>query len=753
MKKKLLLTLAICVVLFALALTLAACDTDADTGATTTTSGTEDGGSTTTTTTTAKAQYTVTFVADGSVVGTRTYTIGDTSISAPDVPQKAHYNGAWESYILDSGNKTVNAVYTPIEYTVTFVANGVTVDAQSYTILDKNVTAPQVPDAQHFESSAWENYTLDGGNKTVNAVYGTPIEYTVTFVANGETVDTRIYTVENKNITTPNIPSKQHYNGEWENYILNGGNKTVNAVYIPIEYTVTFIANGGIVGTTTYTVEDDSIIEPEVPERLFGYYGKGENSWSSYSLDGGNKTVYARTTANSQADYIFSGSSCYVSGINQIFDGKIEILSDYAGVPVTGIGESAFYGCQDLEAVIFGTGCQLLSIDEFAFANCKNLTSITIPSSVTSIAKRAFYGCDSLTSVSFGENSVLQSVGDGVFYNCSGLTGITMPSCVTTIGKEAFYNCKNLTSVGFDENSQLKSIDKSAFYGCKMLTKITIPSGVTSIGTDAFYGCRKLIEIYNLSTFNIIEGSNEHGGVGCYALNIYNDINTQSKLSKDESGFMIYTDGSEKILVGYVGEETDLTFPNTITRINKYAFYGCDSLLSITIPSSVTTIGDHAFYDCVSLDSVTFGENSKLQDIDKSAFSGCESIESLILPSSLTNICEEAFFGCKKLTSVDFGEKSQLQSIGDSAFFWCSNLASITIPSSVKSIGESAFFECYKLKNVIFKYSLGWYVQDTYLSKTSLSSTDLSDAEKAAEFLRSTYSEYCWKNTIGNAVK
>ena len=59
--------------------------------------------------------YTVTFVADGVTVDRVTYTEGDTELSRiPDVPVKDGYTGVWEEYTLN-GNLTVNAVYTKIE--------------------------------------------------------------------------------------------------------------------------------------------------------------------------------------------------------------------------------------------------------------------------------------------------------------------------------------------------------------------------------------------------------------------------------------------------------------------------------------------------------------------------------------------------------------------------------------------------------------------------------------------------------------
>ena len=70
--------------------------------------------------------YTVIFVADNETVAERRYTVEDNTFAVPSVPNKVGYTGVWETYSLKTGDMTVNAVYTPIEYTVTFVADGAT---------------------------------------------------------------------------------------------------------------------------------------------------------------------------------------------------------------------------------------------------------------------------------------------------------------------------------------------------------------------------------------------------------------------------------------------------------------------------------------------------------------------------------------------------------------------------------------------------------------------------------------------------
>jgi len=220
------------------------------------------------------------------VVGTQTYTVENTAITVPEVPAKEHYTAAWAEYELKGGDVTVTPVYTAIEYTVTFMNGEEVVGTQTYTVENTEITEPEVP-AKEGYGGKWEAYVLTGGDITVNAVYVAGV-YTVTFKADGETVATEEYTLENTEITVPEVPAKEHYTGAWASYELNGGDKTVEAVYTAIEYTVTFMNGDEVVGTQTYTVENTEITAPEVPAKD-GYTGV----WAEYELNGGDKTVEA----------------------------------------------------------------------------------------------------------------------------------------------------------------------------------------------------------------------------------------------------------------------------------------------------------------------------------------------------------------------------------------------------------------------------------------------------------------------------
>ena len=91
---------------------------------------------------------------------------------------------------------------------------------------------------------------------------------------------------------------------------------------------------------------------------------------------------------------------------------------------------------------IDGEGVPVTTIGDEAFYNCASLTSVDIPSSVTTIGDRAFYNCISLTSINIP--SSVTTIGNSAFISCTSLTSINIPSSVTTIGDYAFEKCNSL---------------------------------------------------------------------------------------------------------------------------------------------------------------------------------------------------------------------------------------------------------------------------------------------------------------------
>ena len=120
--------------------------------------------------------------------------------------------------------------------------------------------------------------------------------FTATFVSYDNSEEYVDYPIESTEITEPDVKQKDYYTGVWEEYEL-GGNITVKAVYTPIDYTATFVADGKTAGKVTYNVETKSIEEPAVPAKA-GFTGK----WETYKLTPGGITVKAVYTEEKKDD-------------------------------------------------------------------------------------------------------------------------------------------------------------------------------------------------------------------------------------------------------------------------------------------------------------------------------------------------------------------------------------------------------------------------------------------------------------------
>lgn len=103
------------------------------------------------------------------------------------------------------------------------------------------------------------------------------------------------------------------------------------------------------------------------------------------------------------------------------------------------------------------------------------------------VADQACRGNTILTEVRLPDTLI--SVGEFAFAACPNLTKVTFTGG-ETIEFSAFRDCGALLSLSLPDT--IKVIDDEAFYGCTMLGKIKIPASLTTIGVDAFMGCDRI---------------------------------------------------------------------------------------------------------------------------------------------------------------------------------------------------------------------------------------------------------------------
>ncbi len=313
----------------------------------------------------------------------------------------------------------------------------------------------------------------------------------------------------------------------------------------------------------------------------------------------------------------------------------VEIPKQIDGVPVTAIGEKAFYYCKNIVSVEIPDG--IISIGDNAFDTCHYLKSISIPNSVIDLGNAVFDSCLSLETVTIG-SGVTNITGENMFADCYLLKSIDVDNNNQYFSSVdgVLFNKNKTKLIKYPmakENTDyiipatVTSIDASAFFTANNLINVTVPESVLAIGQNAFWSCD------NLTNVNLSKGLINIGAAA----------------------------------FSYCEKLSNIVLPNTVTSIGNSAFAHCYKLTGITIPNSVTEIGTAAFSRCINLKSAVLSNNITV--INKSAFAYCYSLTGITIPSGVT-------------------------SIGRSSFDQCSDLKKVKIPVSVTFIGRYAFSGC-----------------------------------------------------------
>lgn len=163
------------------------------------------------------------------------------------------------------------------------------------------------------------------------------------------------------------------------------------------------------------------------------------------------------------------------------------------------LGEEAFWGCSNLEEVVFSKNLQI--IKGGCFTRCSKLKELKLPHSLIHIEECAFDRCYNLENIEFSNN--LREIGEDAFWFCSNLKKVELPESVIYLGRGAFQKCEKLEAVYLSKN--LTSIGRFTFADCFSLKRVILPENLIEINAPIFRGCNNIQRIDVTKNFDCLD--------------------------------------------------------------------------------------------------------------------------------------------------------------------------------------------------------------------------------------------------------
>lgn len=414
-----------------------------------------------------------------------------------------------------------------------------------------------------------------------------------------------------------------------------------------------------------------------------------------------------------------------------------------------------------IKKVIIKKGVTSVSYE--AFALCKNLNSVTIPSTVKTIGIRSFYG----TKISkITVPSKTKTIGQGAFGSCKSLKTIVMPgdfklkleedtddklwyvtsdqSAVDTItfntklklANVSYLSANNLLVAKNDPSYQSiegviytkdgkgivrvpqKRTELKIKEGCTEFNMQSVLYNSTDSEGDEFNNCSKLKKIVipsSVKSINKIKYKTDRAD----ACDMH--VDTIEIAPKDFDANSLYALGSSlgknitiESLMKLLPDQITYKDHMYITKDHGLLKYdGKDA--NVEIPEEITWIAPEAFYRNETLKNVKLP--SKITTIEENTFYGCSELEAVVIPDQVTMIGKSAFDECTVLKSVTFGKS--LKVIKDQAFASV-NIRNFTIPSGIQKIETGAFAGINQIGTVTFEGSTKYVAADAFMNSTGI---------------------------------
>lgn len=309
---------------------------------------------------------------------------------------------------------------------------------------------------------------------------------------------------------------------------------------------------------------------------------------------------------------------------------------------------------------------------------------------------------------------------------------------------------------------------------CGSASEVVIPDEidgkpVTQIGSQAFSNCES-IESVTISA-NVIGMESSREFEQNKLIKAINVVENNSFFSSVD-GVLFNKDKTE--LIRYPRGKTDISYkiPDSVTKLENRAFFGCESLESITVSDSMAEIGYYVFLGCPSLETINITEaNSHFAFADGALFNknkteliwylvgkkdvsykipdsvtkiddACCSdfLKTLTLPESVTEIGINAF-PCDLLEDINISEANSHFASVDGILFNKDKTEivkypagkkeiSYKIPNSVTSIFTYAFRNCTALENIVIPDSITKIERSAFYGCNALAKVTFTGTEE-----------------------
>ena len=388
-------------------------------------------------------------------------------------------------------------------------------------------------------------------------------------------------------------------------------------------------------------------------------------------------------------------------------------------------------------------GKKVTGLRRDSFYNC---TSITIPASITDISGQYYWqvSMQKLETIIVDENNQNFSSADGIIFNKDKTELMAyprqkrdkeymVPDSVKKIDRGALYRIDFLEKITISanvENIELADVDGALlpFALCmelavidvnvnnenycsvdgvlfdKNMTKLiqypqgksddsySIPDGLETIPMGTFSGAK-------FSSLFIPKSVTEISPLALSSVGTLKEITVDdgNTVYSSADGVLYNKDKSTLIAYPCAKEDKVVTIPETVKRIEAFAFDKNANITSINISKNVSEIGERAFSYCYALAEIMVDEsNTDLSSVENVLYNADQtrliyyplgkSGESFDIPETVNEIDNGAFESNDKLTSITIPEG--VTKINETSFSWCRNLKSLYIPESVTEIHE-----------------------------------------------------------------